>query len=140
MKNKIIILFQPLFTAAVGLILVFTIFTGFTYIKALKYLITEGMEFKYIVSITARLLALLLQAFVPIFLMMGRKSSSILTYILSIVLALFVSRVAFVMGVSEPFKSIYTWIYKGVSIYFIPILLINLLIIIVHLILDREVS
>lgn len=137
MKNKIIILLQPLFTAVIGLILVFTIFTGFTYIKTLKYLITEGMEFKCIVSIIARILAMLLQAFVPIFLMMGRKSSSILTYTLSIVLALFVSRVAFVMGVNELFKGIYTWIHNGVSIYFIPILLINLLIIIVHLIFDK---
>lgn len=140
MKNKIIILFQPLFMAVTGLVLVFLLFTGFTYIKVLKCLISEGMEFRYFVSITARFLALLLQALVPIFLIIGRKLSSILTYTLSIVLALFVSRVAFITGITELFQGIYTWMSKGISIYFIPILLINFVIILIHLILDREVS
>lgn len=140
MKNKIIILFQPLFMAVTGLVLVFSLFTGFTYIKILKYLISEGIEFRYFVSITARFLALLLQALVPIFLIIGRKLSSILTYTLSIVLALFVSRVAFITGITELFQGIYTWMSKGISIYFIPILLINFVIILIHLILDREVS
>ena len=140
MKNKIIILFQPLFMAVTGLVLVFSLFTGFTYIKILKYLISEGIEFRYFVSITARFLALLLQALVPIFLIIGRKLSSILTYTLSIVLALFVSRVAFITGITELFQGIYTWMSKGISIHFIPILLINFVIILIHLILDREVS
>lgn len=140
MKNKIIILFQPLFMAVTGLVLVFSLFTGFTYIKILKYLISEGMEFRYFVSITAGFLALLLQALVPIFLIIGRKLSSILTYTLSIVLALFVSRVAFITGITELFQGIYTWMSKGISIHFIPILLINFVIILIHLILDREVS
>ena len=98
------------------------------------------MEFRYFVSITAGFLALLLQALVPIFLIIGRKLSSILTYTLSIVLALFVSRVAFITGITELFQGIYTWMSKGISIYFIPILLINFVIILIHLILDTEVS